>query len=284
MGISPASVSEPRLAFSTLACPTWALKQILTSAREWGYAGVELRGLLDQVDVTLRPEFRGQGLDETRSLLKGTGIQVCVLGSSVHLIGHASEAARERELEEFRRFVDLSRALGGVPIRVFGGTRPETLGEEEAAQVAAAQLDSLAAEAAPAGVDVLVETHDSFVLGSQLAPVLEACSAPNVGVVWDVFNSQIPRAESPRETYERLRPYIRHVHVKDGIFRDSRYEYTQLGRGEIPYREVFSWLREDGYAGWFSVEWEKRWHPELADPEDILPQYARELHRLLAVG
>jgi hypothetical protein len=32
--------------------------------------------------------------------------------------------------------------------------------------------------------------------------------------------------------------------------------------------------------GWLSVEWEKRWHPELAEPELALP---RELAALRAV-
>jgi fatty-acyl-CoA synthase len=28
-----------------------------------------------------------------------------------------------------------------------------------------------------------------------------------------------------------------------------------------------------GYRGYVSVEWEKKWHPELADPEVALPQH-----------
>jgi hypothetical protein len=28
-----------------------------------------------------------------------------------------------------------------------------------------------------------------------------------------------------------------------------------------------------GYRNWISVEWEKRWHPEIEAPEVALPQY-----------
>ena len=41
-------------------------------------------------------------------------------------------------------------------------------------------------------------------------------------------------------------------------------------------------LKGGGYDGWVSVEWEKRWHPEVADPEIIVPQYAHRLRELLA--
>jgi sugar phosphate isomerase/epimerase len=36
-------------------------------------------------------------------------------------------------------------------------------------------------------------------------------------------------------------------------------------------------LRAAGYAGWLSVEWEKRWHPDLAEPEVALPHFAKIL-------
>jgi hypothetical protein len=32
-------------------------------------------------------------------------------------------------------------------------------------------------------------------------------------------------------------------------------------------------LADGGYQGWVSVEWEKRWHPEIEEPEVALPQH-----------
>jgi hypothetical protein len=32
-------------------------------------------------------------------------------------------------------------------------------------------------------------------------------------------------------------------------------------------------LRNDGYQGYYSFEWEKLWHPELEEPEVALPAY-----------
>ena len=40
-------------------------------------------------------------------------------------------------------------------------------------------------------------------------------------------------------------------------------------------------LRAHGYDGWLTVEWEKRWHPELAEPELALPHELRALRALI---
>jgi hypothetical protein len=45
------------------------------------------------------------------------------------------------------------------------------------------------------------------------------------------------------------------------------------GQGEVPVREMVELLHDDGYDGWISVEWEKRWHPEIEEPEVALPQH-----------
>ncbi len=29
----------------------------------------------------------------------------------------------------------------------------------------------------------------------------------------------------------------------------------------------------EGYEGWITVEWEKRWHPEIEEPEVALPRH-----------
>ena len=41
----------------------------------------------------------------------------------------------------------------------------------------------------------------------------------------------------------------------------------------LPLKAVISRLQQDGYEGFYSFEWEKRWHPELPEPERALPRY-----------
>jgi sugar phosphate isomerase/epimerase len=71
------------------------------------------------------------------------------------------------------------------------------------------------------------------------------------------------------------------VHVKDARRSGDDWELVPLGDGEVPVRKSLAALDAVGYDGWLTVEWEKRWHPELAEPEVALPRDAETLKRWL---
>ena len=59
--------------------------------------------------------------------------------------------------------------------------------------------------------------------------------------------------------------------------------YVLTGTGTVPVREIVKVLAGAGYKGYYSFEWEKKWHPEIEDPEIAIPR--REGHaRVLARG
>jgi sugar phosphate isomerase/epimerase len=74
------------------------------------------------------------------------------------------------------------------------------------------------------------------------------------------------------------------VQVKDARRDPSRPDQWQLvpiGEGEVPVPDLLSLLRSAGYVGWVSLEFEKKWHPELASPEQSLRPQAETLRRLM---
>jgi sugar phosphate isomerase/epimerase len=81
--------------------------------------------------------------------------------------------------------------------------------------------------------------------------------------------------ERPPEIYANLGPRLLLAQVKDARRAPERsdgWQLVLLGEGEVPVREMLDLLVAD-YAGWISVEWEKRWHPEIEEPEVALPQH-----------
>jgi sugar phosphate isomerase/epimerase len=60
--------------------------------------------------------------------------------------------------------------------------------------------------------------------------------------------------------------------------RADGWQLVLLGEGEVPVRDMLALLSAGGYRGWVSVEWEKRWHPEIAEPELALPQHLTVLN------
>jgi hypothetical protein len=56
------------LSFSTLGCPNWNLATICTRGQEYGFSGVDFRGYLNDLDITLLPEFTSSIASTRRQL------------------------------------------------------------------------------------------------------------------------------------------------------------------------------------------------------------------------
>jgi sugar phosphate isomerase/epimerase len=93
--------------------------------------------------------------------------------------------------------------------------------------------------------------------------------------------------ETPFQTLANLQQLLSHVHIKDAQ-RDPAekigWHLTLLEEGEVPVREIIGLLKQANYQGYLSVEWEKKWHPEIEEPEVALPQYAELLQSYLATA
>ncbi len=93
--------------------------------------------------------------------------------------------------------------------------------------------------------------------------------------------------EGPEEVWELIGARTLLVHVKDAVPEASErtgWKLVLLGEGEVPVREGLRVLQDHGYRGWLTVEWEKKWHPEIAEPEVAFPQHALLLRSWLAEG
>jgi sugar phosphate isomerase/epimerase len=133
------------------------------------------------------------------------------------------------------------------------------------------------------GVAIGVETHDAFSASSVLAELLAMVESGSVGAVWDSHHPH-RMGEPPAEVMARIGARTLLAQVKDARRapkRDDGWRLVLLGEGEVPVREMLGLLTAGGYRGWISVEWEKRWHPEIEEPEVALPQHLDRLNSWL---
>jgi sugar phosphate isomerase/epimerase len=270
-----------RIAFSTLGCPAWSWKQILEAADRLGYAGIELRGVAGEMDLPKVPELQGTRLAGTKKDLAALGIVVSDLGASARM--HEKEkAVREAQLDEGRRFIDLAQALGVPYVRVFGDKIPPEEPKEEVMKRVVDGFQQMAAYARPAGVTVLIESHGDFTHSGDLADILTRVDSPQVALLWDAHHSFVAAKEQPADTFAKLGRWIRHTHLKDSKPEGADRRYVLLGSGEVPVQQQVKVLAGAGYKGFYCFEWEKKWHPEIEEPEVAFPQYAKVMAEYLA--
>lgn len=256
----------PPLAFTTLACPGWDTPHIMAAAAGYGYDAVEIR-LLD--GRTLHPVDDSSAIRDAVTQAHQAGLAVCALDTSCRLALD--------DVGELRHWVALAGDLRVPLLRVFGG---EGAGDDADARVVA-RLAEIAPAAEQAGVVVALETHDAFSSAGRVAAVLAQVPSPAVGALWDSHHPY-RMGESPAEVVALLGDRLAHVHIKDARRTADGWQLVLLGEGEVPVREMLTALRDSGYHGYLSVEWEKKWHPEIAEPDVALPQHRAALGQMLA--
>jgi sugar phosphate isomerase/epimerase len=268
------------LAFSTLGCPKWDWPTITKNAAQWGYAALELRGLLAQMDLPKCPEFSGTRLKQTLQDLAALDLRISDLGASTNM--HEPDAARRaKQMDEAKRFIDLAHEVKAPYVRVF----PNALVKGEDKQVTIARiiagLRELGDHAKGSGVSVIVESHGEFTNAPLLLEIIKGAQHPKVAFLWDAHHTCVA-GEKPEETYRQLKAYTRHTHLKDSKPDEKGRRYVLTGTGEVPVKETVRVLAKGGYRGYYSLEWEKRWHPEIEEPEIAFPHYAKVMRVYLA--
>ncbi len=279
----PSPLSRLPIGFSTLGCPRWDWLQILDFAAGHGFAAVELRGLQDTMDLPQRPEFGAAQIAATRAQLAQHELVISCLGSSANM--HEMDAdKRAAALDEGRRFIDLAEALAAPYVRVFGNQYVPGVPRGEMLAHIARGLRELGDYAQGKGVTVLIESHGDFTDSPSLQAILERADSPNVALLWDAHHTFVAGHEAPEETVRQLGRYIRHTHLKDSVPAGNDRRYVLTGTGDVPVRRQVEALQEIGYRGLYSFEWEKRWHPEIEEPEVAIAQYATVVSGYLKKG
>src|ERR1043166_707214 len=99
---------KPLLSFSTLGCPDWSFEDIVNFAAKNNYAGIELRGIKRELDLTKCSQFNSpQNILNSKKALEEKSLKFVDLGSSAEM-HHKDEAEREKNLDNAKRFIDLA--------------------------------------------------------------------------------------------------------------------------------------------------------------------------------
>jgi len=263
-----------RISFSTLACPDWTMPQIIAMAADAGYHGIELRFVQGEDSLWKLPVFSGEELASTKRALADHALTIPCLDTSCRF--HSPDAAeRERWMTEGKRMADLAAELGAPGLRVFGDTIQPRADRASTQSWIAESIRQLAEITAPTGVEIWIENHGDFAGAAATAAILGQVGSPKAGVVWDPANSFVATGEQPTNGAAQLGVAIRHVHIKDLRHDGEGVKYVLTGEGEVPLLELKAALQYLNYDRFVSFEWEKKWHPEIADAEIAVPHFAR---------
>ncbi len=259
-----------KYSFMTLATPDWEIEQIVAAAKGYGYDGVEIfadKGHKHGIDARTPPRQR----KDIKRTFEDSGIAISCIATSLKF-SSSERSVREENLQRLVLYADLARDLGAPYLRIFGGRRSKSSSWEEAKDCV---IDSLhKAQELLQGWEViaLVETHDDFSLGAQVAEIVAQVNKGNIGALWDIMHP-FSQGEEPEETHKYLWKFVRHFHISDRAGKEEKSKEVPFGQGVMPIREIITIAKEENFPGFLSGQW---W-PKLGEPEGILPQFIRRL-------
>lgn len=269
-----AAPTKPLLSFSTLGCPAWTFSQVLQHAATNRFDGIEIRGIKGDLDLPNNPIFSAANIAATRREVADKKGKIVNLGSSANM-HFLDPKKRQSNLDDAKKYIDLAHQLDCPFIRVFPNDLPKDQEEQATINTIIQSLITLGDYANSSGVKVLLESHGKVIQSDMLLHIMQEANHGNVGLVWDFFNMWSVTKEAPADMYQQLKKYIYHTHIKDALLTEKGETYTLVGEGNAPVKEALHALKSGGYAGYYSFEWEKMWHPEIQEPEIALPHFAK---------
>jgi len=191
-------------------------------------------------------------------------LRIMIDGEGV--LGHLDEPTRLKAIENHYKWMDAAATLGCPMIRV----NVEGDGDKDAvAKAAVDSLGRLIEYGRKQNVDVIVENHIGISCNAGwLAGVMKQVNSPHCGTLADFGNFCINRTKPETndiagymktkclEEYDRykgiteLMPFAKGVHAKAHLF-DTAGNDT-----ETDFYKMFKIIKDSGFKGWVSIEYE----------------------------
>lgn len=214
-------------------------------------------------------------IDEIKAVANEVGIDISNYAIGANFAVQEDAEALEQEIQNVMRHVDVAAALGVKLMRHDVAFRPAPEGTvaqfEIDLPVLVKACQRIADYAAGFGITTSVENHGYYVQSSErIQRLLHETARNNFKTTLDVGNF-LCVDEDPVSAVKNNIPYASIVHAKDfywrpsyrnpgeGWFQTSHGNYLRgaiVGHGDINMPEVIRVLKQSGYDGYISVEFE----------------------------
>jgi sugar phosphate isomerase/epimerase len=270
-----------------MGTPEYAVPEAIDLFARLGMEGIEAI-CHDEYRSAIRIDASRATLRELRGHAEGQGLQFAAITPYATDLNAADPQVAKVHQDLLLRSIEIAHELGAPCVRTYAGRETGGPGRGERLRRLVDAVRGPAEVAATAGVRLGFENHFNTLADSAKGTleVIRAVDHPDVGIVYDQGNLTMLGAEDYRETIPLQAPYLIHVHVKDLSFKDKPPEVTSgavealpaeakptisrvVGEGILPWREMIAELKRTGYDGWLSIEYERRWYPDLLPPAEI---------------
>ena len=273
-----------KIAGHTMGTPEYTVLEALKLFHQIGLDGAEIV-IQDGYRSGLPTDCPQELLHEVRECAKANQVEIIALTPYNSRFNSLDEEVRQSEIRAIERVIEYCEFFGAKYIRIYGGNvapGEENDHWEEKHEKLVESMRTLGDMAAKKGVTLVIENHFNTMTMSarQTADTIREIGHPHVKILYDQANLTFTGNEEWQEAIQIQKGLVGHMHVKDLVFKgknrafvgnddvshpdeDSRNVITRIvGEGIIEWPEILRAMKADGYEGWLSLEYERRWHPD----------------------
>ncbi len=255
-----------------------ALPRIFETAIRDGVTNFEIR----MVEAKRYPVAEAQAWDRLKTYGRDYGITFSAVSPGLYKAGldHDFMALHKNYLLPMS--MDLADQIGVKTLVTFGVLRSPDDRDDDFNRVV--ELFAYTAEqAANRGFDLQLENLPGTWADTSdnCLKLLQAVNHPNFGYIWDTGNLYEAEQTHFSAGYEKLKPYIKNVHLKDGRFIDGRMHWQHLGKGVTDIKGQIAALKNDGYTR--TIILEAKCEPQLEEDFPSSMKYLKSVMRELGI-
>ena len=270
-----------KIAGHTMGTPEYTVLEAIKLFHDIGIDGAEIvvqDGYRSGISAACLPEE----LEAVKRAAAENGIEISALTPYNSYFNDLNDELRQKEIDDICKVIDACQFLGAHYIRIYGGNLQagDTAHLPERRQRLVEAMRFLGDKAAEKDVTLVIENHFNTMCVSarESVDMIREINHPNVRILYDQANLSFTGKEDYQEAIAVQQDYVAYMHVKDLVFKEGvaftsdevshpdeskRNVYTRIvGEGVVPWPEILRSVRERGYDGWLSMEYERRWHPD----------------------
>ena len=252
-----------KLSFSTRGWPDLSWGEMLSTARNMGFAGIEVYNLPKFTTfLDGNGPFHKYQTAATVRQLREMSLEIPCFDSSCDI------SRDDCNLEDLFVLMEVAHNTKVSYVVCCALTDNEDTVREH--------LQTLLPKAEELDVTLLLKTSGIYADTARMRQMMDSFPCDQLAALWDVHHPYRDMGESGDTTIKNLGNYVRHVHLRDS---DDAGQYQLIGEGSMPIGEIMRALSSVNYDGFLSLEWKPEWMEELQDPEIIFPYFVNYMNR-----
>ena len=265
----------------TMGTPEYTVAEAIKLFHYMGFEGAEIV-IQDGYHSGISCKCSEEELAEVKKSAEENDIIIACLTPYYSRFNDLDETVRTAEIEGILKVIDACKYLNSHYIRIYGGKllAGDTKNLEARRERLIESMRYLGERAAENEVTLVVENHFNTmaVSAAESAKLIREINHPAVRILYDQANLTFTEKEDYEEAILIQHQYVDYIHVKDLVFKEGiafsssdvfrpdqseRNVRTRIvGEGVIPWPKILKMIKEKGFNGWLSLEYERRWHPD----------------------